>query len=622
MQFALPPAAAGQWCILRLALPVTGVWWARVELTDPGRSQVVHSVFLGKLHAAPGRPAWRATLLHVPAGAASGRLRLFGAPEHDAEITVRVLGRAGAAARLLWHGRSLLWRCVRGSPLGLFGRLRAVLGQAPARAGEAPPYSAWIALCEASLPGPPDAGTPDIQAALVGAADAASLASLAVQTMPATRPPCIITTPADWAGIRAPWVVVLGAGEVLAPHALAWFAAAAAADPAATFITADCDRLGADGTRHDPLFLPGADDLLLRTGLPVTGPCAVRWHTPPALPADAAMARRALARRVTAGRAHVPRILSHVPHAAAATPFILPREAAYVPRVTALVPSRARSLHAAQCLRQVRAGTAYPRLRIEVLLSAPGQASPRVLHRLRAVPDLHVRELPRPAFNYAAINNQAAATADADLLLLLNDDVAPLAPGWLDAMVAHMQDPRVGIVGARLLYGNGMVQHEGVILGLADLCEHAGRLRAGTDPGPHGIGRLTRLVSAVTAACLLIRTSLYREIGGMDEGFAIALNDVDLCLRARQAGWLIVYCAEAELFHYESLSLGRHYGGSRAALESVEVHRLRQRWAGVIAADPCYNPLASLEPGREWQPAFPPRGGQTPASASNPPAAD
>jgi cellulose synthase/poly-beta-1,6-N-acetylglucosamine synthase-like glycosyltransferase len=87
----------------------------------------------------------------------------------------------------------------------------------------------------------------------------------------------------------------------------------------------------------------------------------------------------------------------------------------------------------------------------------------------------------------------------------------------------------------------------------------------------------------------------------------VALNDVDLCLRAREAGWRVVYCASAELVHYESLSLGRHYAGSRAALESHEVRRLRSRFAAVIASDPFYSPNASLQPGREWQPAFPPR---------------
>ena len=93
----------------------------------------------------------------------------------------------------------------------------------------------------------------------------------------------------------------------------------------------------------------------------------------------------------------------------------------------------------------------------------------------------------------------------------------------------------------------------------------------------------------------------------MDEAFAVALNDVDFCLRAGQAGARIVIAAEVTLFHYESLSLGRHYEGSRAGLEALEVRRLRERWACVIADDPFYSPLASLEPGREFQPGFPPR---------------
>jgi GT2 family glycosyltransferase len=162
------------------------------------------------------------------------------------------------------------------------------------------------------------------------------------------------------------------------------------------------------------------------------------------------------------------------------------------------------------------------------------------------------------------------------------------------------------------------VQHEGVIMGLAGLCEHAGRLRAADAGGAGAMGRITREVSAVTAACMLVRSKLYRDLGGMDEGFAVALNDVDFCLRARQAGWRIVYCAESALYHFESLSLGRHYGGARAALEQREVRLLRTRWAACIEDDPFYNPLASLEPGREWQPAFPPRHGGVVPRAANP----
>jgi len=261
-----------------------------------------------------------------------------------------------------------------------------------------------------------------------------------------------------------------------------------------------------------------------------------------------------------------------------------------------------------------------PGLRILVALAQPDRAKQTILAALRRLPDITIISIPLVDFNYAKVNNKAAAAVDSDYLLLLNDDVAPITPDWLRHMLAHMADPRVGIVGARLLYGNGMVQHEGVILGLANLAEHAGRLRDGATPGPHGIGHITRQVSAVTAACLLIRTSLFRDLGGMDENYVIALNDVDLCLRARQRGFRVVYCAQAALWHYESLSLGRHYRGARAGLEATETRRLRQFWPDAIAADPFYNPQASLQPGREWRTAFPPRGPGFPVTHGNLPA--
>ncbi len=609
---ALPPGASGSWCRLRVFLPASSEWWARVTLEDAARDQIVRSVFLGPLRG-KGQGAWRDTLVHVPAGAAHLTLRLFNTPAAGALVMLGVLNRWEAAARLLWQGRRRLPACLAGSPFGMIGRLRAVLGQAPARAGETPPYDVWIATCESALPTPPPAPL-EVQAVILGglgAAMAATCAALRDQSHAAARPPCIVAPAEDRASVSADWVVVLQAGDILAPHALAWFAAAAAARPDAACIVADFDRLAPDGSRRDPVFLPGADALFCRSGLAAFGACAVRrrdieWPLPP----DARALRQTLIVRAAGRVVHVPRVLTHLPASAPpvrAEPVPLLREAWFTPEVAALVPSQARSMHVPKCLRRVIEGTHYPRLRAHVLLSAPQHASARVVRRLRAVSRVEVRTVPRDRFNYAAVNNAGAAAIAREFLLLLNDDVAPVAPDWLDCMLAHMQDPRVGIVGARLLYGNGMVQHEGVIMGLADLCEHAGRLRPGSDRGPHDICMVSREVCAVTAACMLVRATLYRDLGGMDEGFAIALNDVDFCLRARQAGWRIVYCAEATLYHYESLSLGRHYTGNRAALEGLEVRRLRDRWGAVIAADPCYNPLASLEPGREWQPAFCPR---------------
>ncbi len=614
---ALPPGAAGQWCRVSLALPAGGDWWARLELTDEARGQVVRACFLGKQRG--GR---RETLVHVPQAASVLVLHIIGRDVAGAAPAIARLTRTAVALRLLWHGRRLIAACMAGDAPGRFGRLRAVLGQAPARAGEAPPYAVWLTLYEAALPPPPmEAAAPQV---VIAGTDETALratrASLAAQTLPAP-PPVMICAEQDWANVTGPWAVLLQAGEVLAPTAIAWFAATAQANPHAACITADCDRLAVDGTRADPCFKPGPDSLLLRSFLPTQGACALRWPAaPPPLPLNAEAARRLLALQHPEPIVHIPRILTHIGPAAPPLPLVFPapaRAANFTPSITALVPSALRSAHVSRCLRRVVEETDYPDFAVDLIVTNKAAVAAKQLREVKALPRLRVRSIDLPVFNYAAANNKAAAQASGDLLLLLNDDVAPRGRDWLNAMVAHMQDPRVGIVGARLFYGNGMVQHEGVIMGLAHLCEHAGRLRAAADPGPHDLAAADRQVTAVTGACMLIRADLYRALGGMDEDFAIALNDVDLCLRARAAGSRVVYCAHAEMWHYESLSLGRHYAGDRAALESLEVRRLRERWQDVIAADPFYSPFASLEPGREWQPGFPPRIPGLAAGAAN-----
>jgi GT2 family glycosyltransferase len=596
----LPQGAAGQWCVVRLGLTDPAPWWAKLELVDEARGQVVRDVFLGPA-SLRGLVLWRDTLVHVPRDSQALTLTLFQAAGVAPRLEMRVLTRWRAAVALLARGWRDLPRALAGAPLGAMGRVRAVLGQGPARAGEAPPYATWITLYE-----PPPAPAPAWDLAVV-VLDGPALARDASLESAAGARRRVVAAQQDWDAIDAEWVVLLQAGEILAHGALAAFAQAAADCPWADMLTADCDRLSARGERTDPLFKPAPDPVLLRSGLTLRGACAVRWRAvPPALPVNAQAAKLTLALREPARIAHVPRILSHVrPDCEVAALLQTRPDPVAYPPVTALVPSAARGAHVLRCLSRVARGTDYPVFDIKVVVSAPG--APAVLRSLAQLPRVGILPVPIGAFNYAAINNEAAQSVSAPLLLLLNDDVAPISPKWLHAMVYHMQDPAVGIVGARLLYGNETVQHEGVIMGLANLCEHAGRLRRAADAGRHGLGLLDRDVSAVTGACLLIRTALYRALGGMDSVFAVALNDVDLCLRAREAGWRVVYCASATLHHYESLSLGRHYEGARAGLESHEVRRLRARHGAVIAADPFYSPNASLQPGREWQPAFPPR---------------
>jgi GT2 family glycosyltransferase len=598
----LPAGAPGCWCLVQARAKGTR-WWAQLQLEDSARGQVVRQVFLGPRH---GRT--RKTLVHVPAEAGALTLLFIAEAAVLDEVRVRVLSRAGAALRLLLGGWRWLPVALRGDRLGVPGRVRAILGQAPARGGEAPPYEVWLALYE-ERPGPEGEAPAGLQVAVVRGDAAATQATL--DSAPAGT--LVIGEAADWNRLGAEFVVLLGAGEILAPHALARFAAAIAEAPRADVFCADADEIDAGGRRHNPLFKPEPGPVFLESGLLTAGACAFRrgagWDL---LPLDADAARLLLARRsAPAAMRRIPAILSHLRASPVARQVLAaPALMQASPRVSIIIPSSCRSAHVLRCLRAVAASVADAHVEILLTVStvdAHDRQQAACLARAGTMAGVRVLDLDLPGFNYAEANNRAAAQARGEFLLLLNDDVLPVTKDFLPRMMSHAATPCVGAVGARLLYGNDTVQHAGVILGLAGLCEHAGRLADASDQGDHGRACVDREVSAVTAACMLLRAGLFAELGGFDTAFAVALNDVDLCLRILATGAWIVYTATATLYHYESMTLGRHYRGVRAALEVPEVRRLRGRWAAAIACDPYYNPQASLEPGREWQPAFPPR---------------
>jgi GT2 family glycosyltransferase len=192
-------------------------------------------------------------------------------------------------------------------------------------------------------------------------------------------------------------------------------------------------------------------------------------------------------------------------------------------------------------------------------------------------------------FNYSRLNNTAARAVDGEWLLLLNNDTEVRRGEWLTAMLNHAAEPGVGCVGAKLLYPDGRIQHAGV---LVDVChgktDTAGRFEPGDHPGPLGYFARQRDYSAVTAACLLVRRSLYLEMGGLDEtNFAVAYNDIDFCLRLRERGLRCVYEPRAELTHYESVSRG-------PGLDCGELERFVRKWGG--RPDPYYNPNLSGTP--------------------------
>ncbi|MGY2937406.1 GT2 family glycosyltransferase [Bradyrhizobium sp. GM6.1] len=211
-------------------------------------------------------------------------------------------------------------------------------------------------------------------------------------------------------------------------------------------------------------------------------------------------------------------------------------------------------------------------------------------------------------FNYSAINNMAAAHCNGSILGLINNDIDVIKPDWLSEMVSLAVVPEVGAVGAKLIYSDKRVQHGGVVLGVGGVANHFSHLLPRSAPGYFGRNQLTSSVSAVTGACLVIRKSIYDEVGGLDQrNLPVAFNDVDFCLRVSERGYRNVWTPHAELYHHESVSRGLDNVPKKADRFQKEVDYMRRRWAAKLASDPFYNQNLSLEIGESFQLGFPPR---------------
>jgi GT2 family glycosyltransferase len=193
-----------------------------------------------------------------------------------------------------------------------------------------------------------------------------------------------------------------------------------------------------------------------------------------------------------------------------------------------------------------------------------------------------------------------------DVLGFLNNDLEFTKPDWLEKMVAQAVRKEVGAVGARLLFPNNLLQHGGVIIGIGGVAGHNHKGRPREDFGYFNRAILSQNLSAVTAACLVMRREVFDTIRGFDEQLSVAFNDVDLCLRIRKAGFKIVYEPEAELYHHESASRGYENTAEKFARFEREVETMKTRWKDTLRVDPYYNPnLTNLS--EDFVFAFPPR---------------
>ena len=454
--------------------------------------------------------------------------------------------------------------------------------------------------------------------------------------------------------VTGDFVALMDHDDELPPHALYMVAVELNHHPDADILYSDEDRIDAEGTRHHPHFktdwnpelfysynlinhlgvyrtsrvrevagfregFEGSQDsdLALRI-LPHTTPGQVRhipyvlyhWRIGAGVQTFATnnlstavkAAQRALrdyfaARGESVGIAHgflcFNRVIRPLPNPA--------------PSVSLIVPTRDRLDVLRNCIDGLLHKTRYPNL--QVIIVDNQSSEPSTLDYLESLKeDARVRVLRIEGdFNHSLLNNRAVAEADGDIIGFVNNDIEIIHPDWLEEMIAQVGQPGVGAVGAKLYYADDTIQHAGVILGIGGYAGHSHRYVPRADEGFAYRLQVVQNLSAVTAACMVLPKHVFQQVGGFDEvNLGVSYNDVDLCLKIRQAGYDIVWTPFAELYHLEAASRGYDQEPKNAARAARERSYLQKRWGDLLQVDPYYSPNLSVK-NEQFELAFPPR---------------
>jgi glycosyltransferase involved in cell wall biosynthesis len=264
------------------------------------------------------------------------------------------------------------------------------------------------------------------------------------------------------------------------------------------------------------------------------------------------------------------------------------------PLVSIIIPTRDQLSSFQKCLDSIFRKTDYQNYEVIVIDNESNDhGTLEFLAVLRKRNGVRVERI-EGGFNYSRLNNRGVELSRGSLIALLNNDVEVINDDWLSEMVSRAMQPEVAMVGARLWYPNGTIQHAGVILGAGGIAGHAhAGLRRG-EPGYFARAHLAQNLSAVTAACAVVKREVYRKLGGFDENLAVTFNDIDFCLRLREAGYQIVWTPYAELIHYESASRGFDDNAPKQMRFLAEVDYMKSKWGHILQRDPFYNPNLSL----------------------------
>ncbi|MEM1200630.1 MAG: glycosyltransferase, partial [Pseudomonadota bacterium] len=440
------------------------------------------------------------------------------------------------------------------------------------------------------------------------------------------------------------WIALLDHDDVLREHALAEVALEISRHPDAQVLYSDEDKLDESGNRYDPYFKPDfsrelfrsqnyfnhltvhkADnirrvggwrpgyegsqdyDLNLRI-VEQIGPHAIR-HIPKVLyhwrAVEGSTARTgeeksyAFDAGLRALEDHIERTgLDASVMPAAETPFYrlklaIPEPA---PLASLIIPTRDGLELLRGCVESIFTRTTYDKYEIIIVDNgSTDQGTLDYMDVLSERPNVRVLKYDKP-FNYSAINNFAVAEARGSIVGLINNDIEVISPDWLDEMVSWAVQPEVGCVGAKLFYANDTVQHAGVVLGLGGVAGHSHKHFPRNHAGYFFRLQVLQNYSAVTAACLLVRKEVYDEVGGLNaEDLTVAFNDVDFCLKVREAGYSNVWSPFAELYHLESISRGTDESPERIERFEKEINFMKSRWGTELRSDPYYSPHLSTD---------------------------
>jgi O-antigen biosynthesis protein len=454
--------------------------------------------------------------------------------------------------------------------------------------------------------------------------------------------------------VDSPWLALLDHDDLLTEDALTWVASCIVEQPQAQIIYSDEDKIGPDSLPRDPFFKTDWNPILMegqnalchlgayRTDLVrVVG--GLREGYEGAQDHDLALRCSLLVERDQV--IHLPRILYHwrvheksTASGIEAKPYcdyaaeravkdylvsqslsvqsINRTEAGMhpctslsgdLPRISVIIPTRNGLGVLEPCVRSLIDLTDYPDL--EVLVVDNGSDDPAACQFLLEQESLgRIRVLRDPSpFNYSALNNRAVQHVSGDLICLMNNDIEIIQPDWLMCMLAYVQRPGVGAVGARLLYPDYSIQHGGVLLGIGGVAGHAHHRLPHDGLGYYCRAQLAQEISAVTAACLLVSKENYQAVGGLDENnLTVAFNDVDFCLKLAEIGLQNVYVPTALLLHHESVSRGYEDTPAKQARFAEEIAWMQTRWGSTLLSDPAYNLNLTLD-SEPFQLAWPPR---------------